>query len=341
MKFGENITGSKRLGAENDPSKSVIIDYEKNGLDSRRQYKDACPQTRPHSHNEIELMLLEEGSGTWLMGGDVLVLKPGQLIAFWAVKPHQLITCKPNTVINWLTIPLAIFTEWQLPDGFSKSMLAGNIIMEPDRSWFDSDKKFFQSWHDDLKNPDKSLTGLALLEIEARLARLAYRVDRIPSRKKPAGSSPGLMSSYYFEKISQIADFVSKNFSESITAPEIAKAIDMNPKSATKLFKKITGMNLMHYLAQYRIIHAQRMLVSTDMKILEIALESGYHSVSRFYAAFKKFCGISPQDFRRFSSNGKAPWDAREGIWRAEKSKVPPDIQRKLHTSKRPAAKTL
>lgn len=331
MRFGENITGTKRLGSPSDSAKSVTIDYEKNGLASLRQFKNVVPQTRPHSHNEIELMLLEEGSGTWLMGGDVLQLKAGQLYAFWALKPHQLITCKEGTIINWLTLPLAVFTEWQLPGSFSKSILAGEVMIEPDKSWFESDKKFFLHWHADIASPDAGRVKLALLEIEARLARLAARCEpEAQPKKKSAGSSSGLMSSFYFGKISQIADFVSKNFSESITAPEIAKAIDMHPKAATKIFKKITGLNLMHYLAQYRIIHAQRMLVSTDMKIIDISMESGYHSVSRFYAAFKKFCGVSPQDFRRFSSKGKPPWDSREGIWRAEASKVPAEIQRKL-----------
>lgn len=330
MPQAQNIVESKSLGALNDPSRAVVIDFEKNGLESLRQYKNVHPQTRPHSHNEIEILLLEEGAGTWLMGGEIMVLRPGQLIVYWGIKPHQLITCKPSTIINWLTLPLAVFTEWQLPEKFSKSILAGEVLIAPDKSRFSSDKLAFLSWHDDLKSEDKSRPKLALLEIQARLARLAHALDKSGPRKRDAKGSIGLMSHYYFEKIAGIAEHVARHFSEDISVPSIAKAVDMHPKSATKIFKKICGMNLMHYLAQYRIIHAQRMLVSTDMKILDVALESGYQSVSRFYAAFKEFCGVSPQEFRQFSDAGRLPLDGREGIWRAETFVMPEAMQKKL-----------
>jgi transcriptional regulator GlxA family with amidase domain len=39
--------------------------------------------------------------------------------------------------------------------------------------------------------------------------------------------------------------------------------------------------------------------MSTDMKIVDVALDSGYQSASRFYAAFKEFCGQSPQEYRQ------------------------------------------
>jgi AraC-like DNA-binding protein len=301
-------------------SEMLEIHYEVNGLTSMRETRVSTSQPRPHSHNEIEVMLLEKGTGIWLMGGDVVTLKPGSIFIFWAIRPHQLIKSSPKTVINWLNIPLTVFIEWQLPEVFSKLLLSGELIVSPDKSNFAFDKRAFANWHADLISTNRDRQKLALLEIEARMGRLAVEVQRSRGDSLPQVGSPGLLNHNHFGKISQIADYVSKNFTEPLTVADIAKSIGMHPTSATKLFKKICGMNLMHYLTQHRIFHAQRLLSSTDMKILDVALDSGYQSASRFYAAFKEFCGVSPQEFRKSFDLKKIPLK-RVGAARAEASK--------------------
>jgi transcriptional regulator GlxA family with amidase domain len=48
----------------------------------------------------------------------------------------------------------------------------------------------------------------------------------------------------------------------------------------------------------HRIWHAQHLLVSSDMKIRDIAQACGFNSPNRFYAAFKSLVGKQPKDFR-------------------------------------------
>jgi transcriptional regulator GlxA family with amidase domain len=49
-----------------------------------------------------------------------------------------------------------------------------------------------------------------------------------------------------------------------------------------------------------RVSHAQRLLITTNQKITDIALESGFGSVAPFYAAFEKFGGgKTPTAFRQ------------------------------------------
>jgi AraC-like DNA-binding protein len=275
------------------------VKYEANGLSSMKETRPGTFQERPHSHNEIEVLLIERGQGTWQMSGKMVTLKAGSLVVFWAVRPHQLLKASDNLVLHWLTMPLTVFVEWRLPENFAKLLLAGGVFIEPDKAMFPFDRHSLENWHRDLLDPDRERQRLALLEIEARLRRMAltFHDEKAPnSRELP---SAGTFNHHYFDKISQIADFVSKNFSQPMPVVDIAKHINMHPASATKLFKKICGMSLMQYITQHRIFHAQRLLMSTDMKIVDVALDSGYQSASRFYAAFKEFCGQSPQEYRQ------------------------------------------
>ena len=297
----------------------VDVQYEVNGLRILRETRDATAQPMPHSHNEIELLLLERGWGSWLLGGELVTLKPGKLIVFWAVRPHQLVKSSPNTVINCLTIPLTVFNEWQLPERLSKSLLAGRTVLESDLDAFTADKRAFTQWNEDLHSQDRNRHKVALLEIEARLGRLAGRMPEALDLKGVENPASGMLNHQYFQKISQIADYVSRHFAEPLTVPDIAKAVNMHPTSATKMFKKICGINLIHYLTQHRILHAQRLLMTSDLKILDIALASGYRSASRFYAAYKKFCGMSPQRFRASVDLRKVPLERKTGVWRTAK----------------------
>jgi len=51
-------------------------------------------------------------------------------------------------------------------------------------------------------------------------------------------------------------------------------------------------------LIQYRVAHAQRLLLVSDKPINEIALEAGFGSVSQFYTVFKQACGQPPKQYR-------------------------------------------
>ncbi|MEO6907096.1 MAG: helix-turn-helix domain-containing protein, partial [Abditibacteriaceae bacterium] len=53
------------------------------------------------------------------------------------------------------------------------------------------------------------------------------------------------------------------------------------------------------YLTRQRVAHAQRLLAMTALPILDVAAESGFNSISRFYEAFKTESGCTPRAFRK------------------------------------------
>lgn len=49
----------------------------------------------------------------------------------------------------------------------------------------------------------------------------------------------------------------------------------------------------------YRIAQAQRMLATTDEKVIDIAFAAGFRTSSRFDDAFRRACGCSPNRYRK------------------------------------------
>jgi AraC-like DNA-binding protein len=57
-------------------------------------------------------------------------------------------------------------------------------------------------------------------------------------------------------------------------------------------------------------------MATTDMKLLDIAAESGFNSAARFYPSFKRLVGQSPARYRRSvqASARAAAWDATKQV---------------------------
>ncbi len=66
-----------------------------------------------------------------------------------------------------------------------------------------------------------------------------------------------------------------------------------------RLFRRACGSTLVEHVTFHRIAHAQRLLATTNAKVIDVANESGFPSPSRFYTAFRAVCGQTPKEFRR------------------------------------------
>lgn len=60
-----------------------------------------------------------------------------------------------------------------------------------------------------------------------------------------------------------------------------------------------TGKPFSTYLQDIRINNAKKLLKSTDLKIYEITLQSGYPDVKYFSRVFKEATGYSPRNYAR------------------------------------------
>lgn len=72
----------------------------------------------------------------------------------------------------------------------------------------------------------------------------------------------------------------------------------MNPNYAMSLFKKRCGLTIRGYLAHLRVTHAQRLLLEGNAKVADVALESGFATLSAFYDAFASRVKMSPRQFQ-------------------------------------------
>ncbi|MCB1209814.1 MAG: helix-turn-helix domain-containing protein [Verrucomicrobiales bacterium] len=248
---------------------------------------------RPDRHNELEINFLLSGSVTYLMGGRRTTIRGGCIALFWAAIPHQIVDWEGEEPYFVVTLPLGWFLATGVSTAFAQAVLEGELVM--DARPMATDKALFEQWEADLRAKDEVRERAALLEIQARLLRLA---EAQPKATKSRRISPHL------SRADQLACHIAQNYYKPLTAEGIAKASGLHPNYAMNLFRQAFGTTMNDFITQHRLSHAQRLLLTTDGTVAEIAFDSGFQSLSRFNEAFKKSCGTSPRDYRKLNGKG-------------------------------------
>jgi AraC family transcriptional regulator, melibiose operon regulatory protein len=253
---------------------------------------------RPDRHNELELNFVSEGSVTYLLGGRLARVEAGRLTAFWAAVPHQIVAYEGQSEYYVVTIPLAHFLRLRLPEHFVHALVHGEMISAATDLTAGLTLLRLSDWERDLGAKATEEREATCLEIEAQLRRLCarYRSERAPG---PSLKRPRYLAEAAFSRSERIAQVVADRYAEPIEALEVCRQVDPQPRRALKVFQATFGTSLPRFLTEYRLAQAQRLLVTTSMRIIDVSESVGFGSLGRFNRAFLQACGCAPREYRR------------------------------------------
>jgi two-component system response regulator YesN len=94
--------------------------------------------------------------------------------------------------------------------------------------------------------------------------------------------------------------FVQEHYADpDLTLEQAAERLQVSPVYFGRVFKQELGISFGHYVTQTRIKRAMQLLAATELSILEIAEQVGYHSQHYFSTSFRKMLGMSPVQYRK------------------------------------------
>jgi AraC-like DNA-binding protein len=93
--------------------------------------------------------------------------------------------------------------------------------------------------------------------------------------------------------------YIRENLGERLTLEDISRHVGLSPHHFCKVFRRVSGVNLMEYINRSRIEQASQLLLEADARVSEIAFEIGYQSLSQFNRSFRSVTGESPTEYRR------------------------------------------
>jgi AraC-like DNA-binding protein len=207
--------------------------------------------------------------------------------------PHQPVGVEGGSEMGWITIPISEFLQWHLGDRLTRRLLSGEILIDAEDGLLDAQQ--LSRWAQDCRDPEAGMELLVALEVCARLGRLALRLPK----SAPAASEAGQAhADAGVHQVETMAAYLGARFREDLSAADVAASVGLHPNYAMQVFRRTCGMTILQYLTHLRLLLAQRLLLTSRQTVLTVALEWGFGSLARFYAAFRSQCGVSPGRFR-------------------------------------------
>lgn len=130
-------------------------------------------------------------------------------------------------------------------------------------------------------------------EVKKWLQSLCYKImERI---------SKGIQSSYK-KAVDNAVDYIMKNYNDSeMNVNKICTYLYLSPTHFSFIFKKEMKMTFLNYLVKVRMEAAMELLKTTNLKSFEVAEKVGFSDSNYFSYSFKKYCGMSPKEYRNSS----------------------------------------
>lgn len=101
------------------------------------------------------------------------------------------------------------------------------------------------------------------------------------------------------ELMAEACLYIEENCAEALTLEDVTKHLGVSKSHFAHLFKNYVNMTFVDFLTAERIKRSEFYFNNPQMRIVDIAFESGFSSVSSFNRAFRKIKGCSPTEFRR------------------------------------------
>lgn len=254
---------------------------------------------KEHDHpNNLELAYILSGTGQYKVDGKLYRVKQGDMIICNpGVKHQSIITDPDNPVLEFICGFSDIhFTDMPkdtiaLPDGGACLTFSAEIRRKINRCCDEIIEE------NDLVQPGRYYIIRAQL---VKMLVLIYRTIKGDVSNEQEGTAFESYSRNY--AVNKIIKYLKANYDKKISLDQIASNMYLSPVYISKIFKEKTGDSPINYLIRIRLEKAKEMLEDDgNTSIRQIAADVGYDDVYHFSKLFKKYYGISPQNYRRNS----------------------------------------
>lgn len=108
------------------------------------------------------------------------------------------------------------------------------------------------------------------------------------------------------ERLRQLLNQMPVSELLEIDFAELVDKTGCSPRHVSRLFTELVGVSFREKQVELRLARARELLATTDSKVIDVALESGYQSTSLFNLMFKQHFGVSPAKWREQFRRRKA-----------------------------------
>lgn len=284
----ENLSGDYETVEYKDNKYILLYDNNEN---------EAYPL---HWHNAMEIIMplindfsVTAGGNTFhLNERDIIIIPAGELHSMKAPEKGQRIIFQcDNSVLN-SSPALSAISELLNKITFINQKSNEKIKNYSKRIMLEIYDEYF------------SKSDFSEIKIYLKLISLFVEIceDQISSRLDELGCSMEKMDEYN-ERFGAVIRYIEKNYMYDITLDKLADIAGYSKYHFSRIFKQYIGMSHIGFINRIRTNAAQQYLINPSMSITEVALNSGFSSITSFNRIFKEIKHCTPSEYKRFYQN--------------------------------------
>lgn len=246
-----------------------------------RESKDMLQQEalQNRSHHRFVLALNLETAGHIHVDNLALPIEPGQALLIMPFQFHHFSQLASNK-LKWL------FCTFELePRTFLEPLR--NRVIDAGNGSLGAYEALLQEWH----LPQSELQAE---RVQVRLLHLLLSLKQ--DRQQTGSDLPPEPQDNLLRTVNRL---MAEWRGRTVVVADLADAIGFSESHLRVLFKKAAGIPLGSYIQNYRLNRAMSLLRTTDLPIVEIAVESGFGSPQAFSRIFKAETGVTPRAYRK------------------------------------------
>lgn len=263
----------------------------------RLWYNDSMLSYAPHWHGACEMIAVTEGNYLVTVSGQTYELSPGDMFLIPSGEPHSLTAPSRGARFVFLfefNQILAIKGASYLTSLMSRPLLINRSTCP---RIYAEESNLFATICAEYLNDD----SLRDITIYSRLLTffITYGRDRLHCDNPSAALQvPHYSGRNYTERFNAVFSYLDRHFAEDLTLEDVAAVAGFSKFHFSRTFKQLSGSNFYEYLCHRRIKSSENLLMQPGLSISQIALQSGFSSVSTFNRTFKKMKGCTPTQYR-------------------------------------------
>lgn len=248
----------------------------------------------PHWHTPFEVIMPTENSYRVLCGqveypileGEILIIAPGTVHQLFAPEHGKRIIFQPSLsqigireleLLTSRIAPATLITPNTFPQIHRQVQ---QLMLEIHDEYF-SDNPFAES------------------AIYANFLKILVLVGRSQAElTKHSFDAKNNKQKEYMDKFLYICNYINEHFTENLTLEQMASLAGFSKYHFTRLFRQYADTSFYKYLNQKRIDYAKSLLLDPDLSVIEVALASGFSSLSAFLRMFKLINHCTPTEYR-------------------------------------------
>ena len=248
-----------------------------------------------HWHNAVEFIMPLKNEYTVTVNGtdysvpenDVLIVPPGELHSMPAIPGRRIIFQCDNSILGEISALEPVMRSLNAPVLINADM---------DKELHVLAKKTML----DILSLYTSKSELADVKIYVKVIELfmALREYQLEQQKIVMDCDDEKIDEYS-EKFGTVLKYIDNNYLYDITLEQLADVAGYSKYHFSRIFKQYNSMSYLQYINARRTKAAELLLLDPGIPITEVAMRSGFKSLTTFNRIFKEIKHCTPTDFKK------------------------------------------